>query len=106
MQSCKKFCRDFLIRAIYIPKDLTTRTHVFVRRDSVKAPLHHTYSGPLHVISRHAIIDRNGHKETADLERLKAAFVDSDYRTGDSFTKSPVSVPDTPRRLENGDQNN
>lgn len=39
------------------------------------------------------------------LERLKAAFLGSDYMTGDSFTESLVSVYDTLRFLESGDQN-
>lgn len=39
-------------------------------------------------------------------ERLKPGFSDSDYKIGNLFTKSSVSVPDTPRSHENGDRNN
>lgn len=46
-----------------------------------------------------------GHTDIASIERLKAAFIDSDYRIRDSSTKSSVSVPDTPMPLENGDRN-
>lgn len=37
------------------------------------------------------------HADTVSRAWLKAAFLDFDYRTGDSFTKSPVSASDALR---------
>lgn len=74
-------------RLTYIPKDLTTCTHVFVRCDSVKPPLHPTNLAPFHAILRHdkyLVIDRNGQTENVSLKRLEPAFLDSDYTNGDS----------------------
>lgn len=107
LQSYMKTLRGFPTRPSYILKDLTTCTHVCVRCDSVKSPLHPAYSSPFRVISQHNkyfIIDWSDHTSTASLGRWKASFLDSDYTTKDSFTKSPVSAPDLSRSLENGDQ--
>lgn len=38
-------------------------------------------------------------------ERLDVTFLNSNYMTGDSFTKSPVFAPSVANSLENGDRN-
>lgn len=62
----------------FIPKDLRTSTHVFLREDSSKKPLTPAYSGPHQVLERgpktFSIRLPSGPK-TVSLDRLKPAFL-------------------------------
>ena len=76
----------------YVPPDLHTCTHVFVRVDSVRRPLERPYEGPFKVmrrLGRTFILDRYGKRETVSLDRLKVAYMDSDK---DTSTAQPVAA--------------
>ena len=63
----------------YIPVDLQSCTHVFVRDDSIKAPLQPPYRGPFRILRRfpkYYTLDINGKQDTVCLDRLKPAFID------------------------------
>lgn len=65
---------------VFIQKDLKTCSHVFLRDDTVKAPLKAPYDGPFHVLDRNDknyIIDVNGKRITVTIDRLKAAFMEA-----------------------------
>ncbi|XP_072179818.1 uncharacterized protein [Diadema setosum] len=54
----------------YLPKDLCTCSHVFVRVDRVRKPLEQPYSGPYKVLKRtdkYYTLDINGKREQANL---------------------------------------
>ena len=66
-------------RPSHLPLDLTTCTHVFLRRDAVRKPLQPPYDGPFRVVSRadkHFTLDINGRQDTVTVDRLKVAYVD------------------------------
>ena len=68
-------------RYTYMPRDLASCTHVFLRRDSVKAPLQAPYDGPFRVLQRadkFYTIEVNGRKNTVSLDRLKPAHLEVD----------------------------
>lgn len=68
-------------KSTYIPKSLTTATHVFVRQDAHRGPLDKPYNGPFKVITRgdkFFTIDYNGRQDKVSIDRLKAAFLDAD----------------------------
>lgn len=65
----------------YLPQDLTTATHVFIRTDSIKKSLSAPYSGPYEVLQRSAKTFRllvNGRHETVSVDRLKPAFLENE----------------------------
>ena len=63
----------------YIPKELNTCTHVWVRVDRVRRPLEAPYTGPFPVKDRQAkfftIITLTGKEERVSLDRLKPACI-------------------------------
>lgn len=85
-------------KATYVPPDLSTCAFVFVRVDSVRKSLQPPYEGPFRVVSRkdkYFVIDRNGHKDTISIDRLKVAYVDQTL----SNTEEP-SQPSIPQSTE------
>ncbi|GAA49140.1 transposon Ty3-G gap-Pol polyprotein [Clonorchis sinensis] len=63
----------------YVPTDLSSCSHVFIRSDRVKKPLQPPYDGPYLVISRHPkyfIIQINNKSDTVSIDRLKPAYTD------------------------------
>lgn len=63
--------------SIFIPKDLTTTSHVFIRNDLVQKPLTPAYSGPYPVLDRtpHAYkIKMPGKEAFVSIQRLKPAY--------------------------------
>ncbi|VDP94754.1 unnamed protein product [Echinostoma caproni] len=79
---------------VYVPKDLTRCTHVFLRVDSINTPLQALYTGPHKIIMRkdkYAIIEVNGRKKSASLGRLKPAFLETD-----TTSISPTKAADPP----------
>ena len=63
-----------------VAKDISSRTHVFLREDAVKAPLTPPYTGPYHVLSstdKLFTLDISGKKETVSIDRVKRAFLDT-----------------------------
>lgn len=62
---------------IFIPTNLRTCTHVFVRRDFIKKALQPAYDGPYKVLSRSYntfVIEKRGKKDTVNISRIKPAF--------------------------------
>lgn len=76
-------------KTTFVFKDLQTTKYVFVRTDSVKAPLQNPYEGPFKVVSRSlktfviAMYDKN---VTISIDRLKPAYVmeDADFNDSES----------------------
>ena len=71
--------REQTIKSL-VPKDISSWTHVFLRKEAVKAPLTPPYTGPYHVLSRTDklfTLDISGRKETVSIDRVKRAFLDT-----------------------------
>ena len=63
-----------------VPKDISSRTHVFLRKDAVKAPLTPPYTSPYCLLSctdTLFTLDISGKKETVSIDRVKRAFLDT-----------------------------
>ena len=72
--------RPYPHRNVHINKDLSSCTHVFVRNDKVRKPLQAPYDGPYKVVGRaekYFTLERDGHRDTVSLNRLKPAYLDS-----------------------------
>lgn len=64
-------------RRVFIHKDLSTCTHVFVRKDKVKAALEQPYEGPYEVLKRndkYFEIKFKTRTDTVSIDRLKPAY--------------------------------
>uniref|UniRef100_A0A5S6Q225 RNA-directed DNA polymerase n=1 Tax=Trichuris muris TaxID=70415 RepID=A0A5S6Q225_TRIMR len=69
----------------FVPKNLETCTHVFLRRDANRPPLSPAYEGPYKVIDRTpktVTILCQDRPKTVSIDRVKPAFVDAQQRTG------------------------
>ena len=65
--------------AVYVPRDLHTCTHVFVRHDAVRRPLQPVYDGPFKVLNRTEktlTICRKGKADAVSVDRVKPAHVE------------------------------
>ncbi|XP_047098590.1 uncharacterized protein LOC124712339 [Schistocerca piceifrons] len=65
-------------RSVFVPKDLQTCSHVFLRCDRVRKPLEPTNDGPFPVISRHEeyfTIKRKCKHINVSVDRLKPAYL-------------------------------
>ena len=74
-----------------VPKDIDSWTHVFLRKDAVKASLTPPYTGHYRVLSytnKLFTLDISGEKETVSIDRVKRAFLDS--RTQEPHTPPPA----------------
>ena len=79
------------IRNSFIDNSLSSTSHVFIRRDSVRWLLQQPYDGPFQVLSRkdkYFVVDINGKHDTVSIDRLKAAHMD--------YSVSPDTLPTTP----------
>lgn len=87
-------------RTFYVPKDLNTATHVFLRQGPVKRPLQPPYQGPYKVLQRSEKtfdIDVNGKTQRVTIDRLKPAFM----------AKEDVSsLPEVPAESPAAEHNN
>ena len=82
----------------YIPPDLPSSSHVFVRQDAVRKPLQPPYRGPfpvLHRTNKFFTIDINGKHENVSVDRLKPAFMESDCAIPPTVT-DPTPIVDPP----------
>lgn len=76
---------------VYVNRDLQTCSHVFLRDDTVRAPLQRPYQGPYKVMHRYAkyfTIEKNGKEINVSIDRLKPAYLEKEQRT---TTKSLVT---------------
>uniref|UniRef100_A0A0K8SX31 Uncharacterized protein n=2 Tax=Lygus hesperus TaxID=30085 RepID=A0A0K8SX31_LYGHE len=74
----------------FVHKDLSTCSHVFVRRDAVRRPLQQPYDGPFLVLERHEKFYKLRVKDVevvVSVDRLKPAFLPA--------TTDPPSLPST-----------
>ena len=64
-------------RPVWIPGDLSTASHVYLRTDALRRALQPPYTGPYRVVSRpsdkYYLLDVNGRQETVSVDRLKPA---------------------------------
>ena len=85
-------------RATYVPAELKTATHVFVRRDCHRFPLDAPYDGPFPVVSRTektVTITRRQKNEVVTIDRCKPAFLDEvpDQPQTQPRTRPPAVQP-------------
>lgn len=65
----------------YVPRDLHSCSHVFLRRDHVRRSLEPPYAGPYKVLQRHEkyfTIEIRGKPSNVSVDRLKPAFIARD----------------------------
>ena len=102
---------------LFVPKDLQSCSHVFVRVDRVRRPLEAPYDGPFAVVSRSTdtfvvkvITKRGPEEQRINIRRLKPAFIDTssgryppasrvDEPTPSQTTTSPTPSPRRSPRL-------
>ena len=80
----------------HVSEALATATHVFIRHDAVRKPLHPPYDGPYSVLARtdkHFTVDINGRKDTVSVDRLKPAHLDTDTLHPTPPTESTAVAP-------------
>lgn len=64
-------------QTVFVPKQLSNCTHVFVRHDAVRSSLQKPYDGPFLVIHRadkNFLLQIRGKEKTISIDRLKPAF--------------------------------
>uniref|UniRef100_A0A183BGU2 Uncharacterized protein n=1 Tax=Echinostoma caproni TaxID=27848 RepID=A0A183BGU2_9TREM len=85
---------------VYVSRDLSSSTHVFLRVDSTRTPLQAPYTGPHRVIARKdktAVVDVNGRKETVSLDQLKPAFLEGSTPSDSTDPpRHPAPAPSPP----------
>ena len=89
MQQCKSCSSRSEYKPTFIPQDLHSCSHIYVRHDAVRKPLQPPYDGPYKVLRRsdkHFVLEVKGKDQTTS-DRLKVAHLDSD------FLPSPQKTP-------------
>ena len=90
--------RQQTCRPVFLPKDLSRCSRVFVRHGAVKKPLQSPYDGPYEVLKRHDkffVLDIKGRRETVTIDRLKPAYTDALSEDSHTDVDRPVQ-PSTP----------
>lgn len=81
-------------RPIFCFRDLSTCSHVFVRRDSVRKSLEPPYDGPFLVVKRHEkyfILKVKGKNDSVSIDRLKPCYQsEADVNVDLKRPKSPI----------------
>lgn len=76
---------------IYMPNDLKSSSHVFVRVDKVRTGLQPPYEGPFKIIERYKKfykLDYKNKEKNVSIDRLKPAFIDNSYSTDGPITRN------------------
>ncbi|KAJ8709961.1 hypothetical protein PYW07_009327 [Mythimna separata] len=95
-------------RPFYIPKDLTTATHVFLREGPGRRSLQAPYTGPHRVLARDqktVDIEVYGKRQKVTIDRVKPAYMArEDLEPGQSRpqTPDPGQTEDTVRKTRSG----
>lgn len=78
-------------RPFYVPRDLNTATHVFVRQGPIRKPLEPAYLGPYKVL-RHGPksfdVEIRGKTQTITIDRLKPAYLTRGEDTEEARSRS------------------
>lgn len=85
---------------VYVPQALDTATHVFIRQDSVRAPLQPPYEGPFPVLARtdhHFTVQLPNRQDVVSKARLKPAFLHPAQPPPPLYPQPPPRKP--PRRV-------
>ncbi|UYV65783.1 hypothetical protein LAZ67_3005446 [Cordylochernes scorpioides] len=78
---------------IFVPKDLSSCSHIFLRVDKVKKSLEPPYNGPFPVLARtekYFTICVKGRDMTVSIDRLKPAYLLGDFKSDNFVTTQPV----------------
>lgn len=82
----------------FIPTDLQSCSHVFVRIDANRTPLQRPYAGPYRVVKRqpkHYQLEISGRIDTVAIDRLKPAYIDN-TPAGNDLPRSTSLAHDVP----------
>lgn len=82
-------------RTPFVHKELSTCSHVFLRRDDIRKPLTQPYDGPYEIIERHEKyyrIQPENREAVVSLDRLKPAF---------GYDSKETDVPSLPQLRQN-----
>lgn len=80
----------------YLPHDLQTSSHVFIRQDHVRRSLEPPYAGPYLVIKRQPkffTIEVKGRRTNVSVDRLKPAYMAREAREPANSTSKAAAVP-------------
>lgn len=85
---------------MFVPSELSTCSHVFVRVDRTRHPLDDPYDGPFPVLSRRGNVfvvlvstQRGETEQTLNIARLKPAFMDTTFRPPCTASTSAMPSP-------------
>lgn len=100
-------------RKIFVYKDLSTCSHVFIRNDAVRKPLTPTYNGPYRVISRQNKVFKiqlTNRQVNISIDRLKPAYLmqetePSPVALSSNVPTSRISCGDTSTNLSGNSLN-
>lgn len=108
--SCNDYsqCHQHITRPASVTLDLSTCTHVFIRRDAVCKALQPPYDGPFKVLKHRAkffVVLVNSQRQTISIDRVKPAYFEvlSDSSTPELPSLStPPQVNTPPRTTRSG----
>ncbi|PIK35198.1 putative choline/ethanolamine kinase [Apostichopus japonicus] len=91
-------------RASYLPKDINSCSHVWIRIDRVRKPLEAPYSGPYKVLKRtehYFTLKMKDKEDTVSVSRLKPAYLEDDFHTINQQPTCYEAAPNTPSTTTN-----
>ena len=105
MQQIPYFAPRRTYRAHYVDKVLMdpSTTHVFIKIDSHRPPLHAVYKGPFRIIQRHPkyfVVDLRTHIDNISVDRLKVAHLSLERLNHNIKLQQPRLVKSSPSASE------
>ncbi|XP_062551045.1 uncharacterized protein LOC134216025 [Armigeres subalbatus] len=94
--------RNHAKQHVFIPNDLKTCKHVFVRVDTVRRALQHPYDGPFEVIERNdksVLVFIKGKKQRISLDRVKPAYIYNSEMENDYDDNRKIKVTPAGHRV-------